>query len=336
MTIGQTTSHKLKMLTIAQREQIIREVADPLPGSIAYTNERPLNVPGKYAGWRLIDFVCDYHPHVPRSEWERICQAGLIHDRAGEMKATERLQAGHQLKRLIPETVEPAVNVNLKIVAWEKSFVVFEKPAPLPVHPCGRFNKNSLAKILELAFPEEKLRPVHRLDANTTGLILFSGSREFSKNLQQQFEQGLVKKTYYCKVHGQPAWNNHFCDCAISRQTETLGTRIIDRHKGQSAQTQFNVLKRNADGTTILEAIPITGRTNQIRVHLWHLGYPIVGDPVYLPDRQRGSFQTLPADCDPMALHACQLTIRHPVNGEWVSFHASEPGWFCAGSSGKN
>lgn len=324
------------MLTIAQREQRIRDVVHPLPGSIAYTNERPLNVPGKYEGWRLIDFVCDYHPHVTRTEWENICRAGLIRDRAGGIDATERVQAGRQLKRLIPETVEPAVNVNLKIVAWEKSFVVFDKPAPLPVHPCGRFNKNSLTKILELAFPDGKLHPVHRLDANTTGLILFSGSREFSKKMQRQFEQGQVKKTYVCKVQGEPEWNAYFCDCAISRQTETVGTRVIDRRNGQPAQTEFKVLKRNADGTTILEAIPITGRTNQIRVHLWHLGFPVVGDPVYLPDHQQGKCQTISLDCEPMALHACRLTIRHPVDEASVSFVASEPNWLCTESPGKS
>ncbi len=313
--------------TITDREQAIRDVTTPLPGSVAYTNERPLNVPQKYEGWRLIDFICDYHPHVSRPEWEKVCEEGLIRDRERVICADEKMRAGQRLMRFIPDTIEPAVNADLKIISWEEPLIVFNKPAPLPIHPCGRFNKNSMTQILDLAFPDEKLRPAHRLDANTTGLILFTNHRDVSQNLHKQFERGEAKKTYLCKIHGQPDWDNYRCELPISKQASKAGTRIIDEKSGQPAQTQFHVLQRNEDGTSLLKAIPITGRTNQIRVHLWHLGYPILGDPAYLQNQKQGKSQTLPVVSPPMALHAWKITIEHPVLKETISYQTPKPDW---------
>ncbi len=322
-----TVSVTNKMRTVAQREQTIRSVTNPLPGSISYTNKRPLNVPGKYDRWELLDFVCDYHPHLSRATWNKVCEDGLIRYQQRIIFANEKVRVGQQLSRHIPDTIEPAVNANLKIISWEEPLIVFDKPAPLPIHPCGRFNKNSMTHILALAFPEEKLRPAHRLDANTTGLILFSNCREVSQKLHQQFEQGLAKKSYLCKIHGQPQWDNHLCSLPVSRQAENAGTRVIDEKNGQFAQTRFIVLQRNEDGTALLEAIPITGRTNQIRVHLWHMGYPIVGDPVYLQNHQQGKFQTMSIDCPSMALHSWKITIEHPVLKETISYQTLRPDW---------
>ncbi len=315
------------MQTVAEREQAIRDVTDPLPGSISYTNERPLNVPGKYDRWQLLDFLCDYHPHLTRATWGKICQDGLIRHHKRAISANEPVRSGQQLTRLIPDTVEPPVNANLKIVSWKDSLIVFNKPAPLPIHPCGRFNKNSMTKILALAFPEKKLRPAHRLDANTTGLIIFSDSREVAQNLQRQFEQGQAKKSYLCKIHGQPQWESHLCSLPVSRQTGHVGTRVIDEKNGLVAQTRFNLLQRNKDGTSLLEAIPITGRTNQIRVHLWQMNFPIFGDPTYLPNHQQGIFQTMPIDSPPMMLHCWKISIEHPILERTICYQTPEPEW---------
>ena len=91
--------------------------------------------------------------------------------------------------------------------------------------------------------------------------------------------------------------------------------------------TVFRVLKRDADGTSLLEARPLTGRTNQIRIHLWHAGFPITGDPVYLPEGKRGDTQTLGVEDPVMGLHAWKLAFRHPLVGEKVSFEAEAPEW---------
>lgn len=318
---------RLLELHLRQKEQQICDVLNPLPGSVSYTNERPLNVPGKYDQWRLIDFLCDYHPHVSQTQWLDICKQGLVCDNNRALSSEETVRASQRLIRFVPDTIEPDVNAKIGIISWEEPVIVFNKPAPLPIHPCGRFNKNSMTKILQLAFPQNKLRPAHRLDANTTGLILFSSCANASRHLHRQFEDGLAKKQYLCKIHGHPQWDEYSCDLPISRQANRAGSRNIDKQNGHPAQTEFKVLKRNEDGTSLAQAIPLTGRTNQIRVHLWQIGYPVVGDPVYLQNLELGKSQTLAIDAPAMALHSWKITIEHPINKQAVSYETPRPDW---------
>jgi UPF0176 protein len=93
------------------------------------------------------------------------------------------------------------------------------------------------------------------------------------------------------------------------------------------AHTDFRVLRRFDDGTALLEARPRTGRTNQIRIHLAHLGWPVCGDRAYLTGSEVGEVQTLGLDAPPLCLHAFEITFRHPVNGEPVTFKAPPPAW---------
>ena len=313
--------------TFAEREAAIRKVSQPLPGSSAYTNERPLNVPARYEGWQLLDFLADYHAHISRESWAEVCQQELIRSRNRVMSAEMIVRGGQRLLRLEPETIEPDVNPEIRVIYWQNHLVVFNKPAPLPVHPCGRFNRNSMTGLLDLAFPELKLRPAHRLDANTSGVIVFTSHRPVSLRIQRQFERGEARKTYLCRVQGTPLQDEFRCEAAISREAAEAGSRVIDEAEGLPACTEFRVRERCADGTTLLEALPLTGRTNQIRVHLWHLGFPIVGDPVYLPGQQTGVRQTLSPNDPPLCLHAWKLELKHPETGEPLTFTADVPTW---------
>ncbi|WP_013630900.1 sulfurtransferase [Rubinisphaera brasiliensis] len=321
------TEPDIKRWTPEEREQRIREVATPLPGSSSYTNERPLNVPQKYHDWTLLDFLADYHPHVSREDWASVCEAGLIRYRDRAWQADQLVWEGQRLLRLEPNTIEPDVNPNIKLITWQNQLVVFDKPAPLPVHPCGRFNKNSMTMLLDLAFPETKLRPAHRLDANTTGLIVFTSHRDHSLRIQRQFERGEAEKTYLCRVNGQPTEEKFRCDLPISRDTAEAGARCIDEENGLSASTEFRVLKRLDDGTALVEAKPLTGRTNQIRVHLWHLGFPILNDSVYLPEQKIGEKITHDVSAQPMCLHSWKLRLREPETGEGLNFETPLPAW---------
>ena len=96
---------------------------------------------------------------------------------------------------------------------------------------------------------------------------------------------------------------------------------------GQRARTEFRVRQRNADGTALLEARPLTGRTNQIRVHLWHLGFPVCGDAAYLPGGKIGRTQTLAVADPPLCLHAWRVRFVHPLTNEPVEFTAPLPAW---------
>ncbi len=314
-------------VSIAEREATIAAVTQPLPGAGPYTNERPLNVPAAYDRWQLDDFLCGMHPQVSREEWLQVIRRGLICDQQGPLPADQIVRGGQRLIRLEPHTVEPEIAATIRVLAWEDDYVVFSKPAPLPLHPCGRFHRNSMTHILSLAFPGERLSPAHRLDANTTGVVVFSRSRQVARLLQRQFEQGTAEKTYLCRAQGHPHWDEHVSRRPISSQPSEHGRRVIDEQSGDAAETHFRVLQRFADGDSLIEAVPRTGRTNQIRLHLWDLGHPIVGDPIYQAGKQFGTRQTLTPQDPPMCLHAWRLQFQSPGNEGPVTYQADCPQW---------
>ena len=313
--------------SLADREAAIRAACDPLPGTGPYTGRRPLNVPARYDHWTLIDFLCDFLPHISRDEWLAVISQGHLQDADDVLSADRVVRGGQRLVRLEPDIREPAVNAAIGVCWWEDDYVVFNKPAPLPMHPCGRFNRNSMTEILGLAFPGEHLTPAHRLDANTTGVVVFSRSRRAAKAIQSQFERGQASKTYLCRVQGHPSWESITSHQPISRQPAENGFRVVDAEAGDPAETAFHVVRRFSDGEALVEAKPKTGRTNQIRVHLWDLGHPIVGDPVYLAEQQLGTQQTIGADDPPMCLHAWRLTFKPPTGDTPVTHETDRPAW---------
>jgi RluA family pseudouridine synthase len=195
------------------------------------------------------------------------------------------------------------------------------------MHPGGRFNRNTLQSILSSVYAPQNPRSVHRLDANTTGLVVFARTRHFARLLQPQFERGEVEKTYLALVRGTPAEEVFASSAPISSEPGELGARTVDLTSGLPSRTNFRVIERRTDGTTLLEARPLTGRTNQIRIHLWHLGLPICGDPTYRPEGRIGDTQTLPLGAPPLCLHAWRLKFRHPAGVETVEFTAEAPAW---------
>ncbi|MGC3991222.1 MAG: RluA family pseudouridine synthase [Chthoniobacteraceae bacterium] len=157
--------------------------------------------------------------------------------------------------------------------------------------------------------------------------MLITRTRHFASRLQPQFTRGEVEKRYLVRIQGQPEADEFECTAPISAEPGEVGTRTVDFANGLEARTGFRVLRREADGTTLLEARPLTGRTNQIRVHLWHLGTPVCGDSVYLPQQVLGDTQTLPVGAPPLCLHAWQMRFSHPLTGENVEFTAAAPAW---------
>jgi RluA family pseudouridine synthase len=233
------------------------------------------------------------------------------------------VRAGERFFHRRPGHVEPAVDPAIRILHEDEAIVVLDKPAPLPMHPSGRFRRNTLQHILDHVYAPGRLRPAHRLDANTSGLVLCARTRHFARLLQPQFEHGGVEKTYLAQVHGQPPRDTFRCDAPIGAAPRDLGARAVDPENGLPALTEFSVLERRPDGTTLLEARPRTGRTNQIRVHLWHLGFPICGDPAYPP----GSAMTLRPGDPPLRLRAMRLAFTHPLTGRRITFAADAPAW---------
>jgi RluA family pseudouridine synthase len=300
----------------------------PLPGSVPYDNKKPVLVPRNLNGASLVDFLCGILPHIPRAEWESLCRAGrLVTEDGRSVEASRPVQTGERYHLLQPGIVEPEIRTDLRILYEDEALIVLEKPAPLPVHPSGRFNRNTLQYILHQAYAPQKPRAAHRLDANTTGLMVCTRTRHFAGLLQPQFARGEVDKVYLVRIQGQPEWDNLTSDAPIRDHPGEGGTREVDYEEGLSARTEFQVVERREDGTTLLEARLFTGRTNQIRVHLWDLGFPVCGDPVYRPGRQLGTSQTLTLTDPPLCLHAWKLAFNHPLTKDRVGFEGQRPAW---------
>jgi RluA family pseudouridine synthase len=314
---------------IASREAKLREVCDPLPGSLQRENRRPVNIPAGYDRRPLLEVLIDLFPQISPAEWEARCDAGRFMNYGGVVRGKDHIvRAGERVVQIFPPDIEPPVATDIRVIYEDEALIVVKKPAPLPMHASGRFHRNTLQYLMNLACePPHIPRPVHRLDANTTGIVLFARTRHFCRLLQRQFIEGRVEKVYLVRVTGHPKEDVFFSEAPISTEPGTLGTHAVDEDDGQTSRTDFKVIERRADGTALLEAVLGTGRTNQIRIHLWHLGYPVVGDPAYLPDGLIGDTQTLDVDAQPLQLHAWKLAFTHPRTDEPMRFETERPDW---------
>lgn len=313
---------------IAELHLAIFKVTHPLPGSVALENRRPINVPASQDGKTLLEALIAIFPQIPPTEWEARCDAGRFENYGGTVRwKNHRVRGGERVNQVFAPAVEPPVSADIRVVYEDEAVLVIHKPAPLPMHASGRFHRNTLQAILNQVYAPKYPRPVHRLDANTTGLVVFARTRNFCRVLQRQFLGGTVEKRYLVRVLGQPEQDTFFSDAPISAEPDVMGMRLIDPLDGLPSRTDFHVLERCSDGTTLLEAKLATGRTNQIRAHLWQLGHPVAGDPTYLPFHQIGETQTLDPDSPPLQLHAWKLSFSHPLSGAVMAFETERPKW---------
>ncbi len=323
------TSAERTASNIAHRHEAIRRAFTPLPGSQPRDNYKSINVPEDCDGRTLVEALCRVVKNVTVAEWEAKCARGLIVNLDREpMDATRIVRAGERYRHIFPNVTEPEVNGAVEILHEDEALIVLNKPAPLPMHAGGRFYRNTLTHLLHTVYHPQRPHPAHRLDANTTGVVLVTRTQHFAGRLQPQFERGEVEKTYLVRAQGQPLEDFFSCDAPISVSSGELGSRTVDVEGGLIARTEFRVIERHGDGTTLMEARPLTGRTNQIRVHLWHLGFPICGDTVYLPGQQFGDTQTLSMDDPPLCLHAWRIKFVHPMSQQPVEFTAPPPAWW--------
>jgi UPF0176 protein len=322
------TSTELLAANIARRHEQISQLAAALPGSQPHDHHKPVNVPAQFDGKTLLDTLCGIFPHIPAETWQQRFADGRMLNGTGQAAlAGQIVRAGQRYQHAVPAVIEPDVNMQIEVLHEDEAIVVLNKPAPLPMHPGGRFYRNTLQYVLETVYAPQKPRPSHRLDANTTGVVVVARTRHFAGHIQPQFANGQVQKIYLVRVTGHPAWDELVCEAPISSEAGKLGSRTVAVESGLPARTGFRVQQRCADGTALLEARPLTGRTNQIRIHLAHLGFPVRGDPAYLVGSTLGESQTLDVGAAPLCLHAWRITFRHPLDNQMVTFTATPPEW---------
>ncbi len=191
--------------TIARRHEAIRQLATPLPGSQPYDHFKPVNVPADCDGATVVEVLSRVVKSFPAEIWERKCADGLVLTADREpVAATHRVTYGERYLHRLPAFIEPAVNMDVRILYEDEALVVVNKPAPLPIHSGGRFYRNTLQWLLYGVYSPQKLRPAHRLDANTTGVQVFTRAGHFAGRVQEQFAQMQVEKVYLVRVSGHP------------------------------------------------------------------------------------------------------------------------------------
>ena len=208
----------------------------------------------------------------------------------------------------------------MNIIHLDEQIIVINKPAGISVLPEGwEPDAPYLRQMLEEQF--QKIWVVHRLDKVTSGVMVFARTAEAHRELNGQFERHEVEKVYQAIVEGFLPWDErtarHMLQTNVGRKHRT----VVVNKRGKNSETEFKVLKRGQE-QALIEARPKTGRTHQVRVHLSALGFPMLGDVLY------GAAET-DLIARP-ALHAAELTFRHPASGERVTFTAHPPNDFLA------
>jgi len=279
-------------------------------------------------GERLDVFVARSLPGLTRSRARRLIDEGLVTvDGRLPAKAGAALAAGQRVRVTVPppepSELEPEA-VPLRIVYEDDDLLVVDKPAGMTVHPAPGHTSGTLVHALlahcpEIALVGESGRPgiVHRLDKDTSGLIIVAKNEAARGALARQLKEREVEKTYVALVEGRLKEREGVIDAPIGRhQAQRKKMAVV--HGGREARTRYRLL-REIGGRSLVEVSPETGRTHQIRVHFAAIGHPVTGDRVY--GRGRAAAPWLPRQF----LHAQRLAFRHPRTGERLELEAELP-----------
>jgi len=307
-------------------EDKIKSVTTPLPGAKPSELIYQLSVKLKFDGYTLLNMYAELFPHQSKDKWEQKIIEGSLTVNDEKVLPSKILQAGWITQNKVINKIEPNINSNIKLIFENNDFIVIDKPAPLPIHPAGRFYKNTLTEILKLAYPNTIFKIVHRIDANTTGVVVLAKNKQAAKHIIKQFECQTIKKEYKAIVEGLVAEKSFVVENQISKhKTKAGGREIVD--DGIKAETLINVVDYY-DNSTLLSIEPKSGRTNQIRLHLASIGHPIIGDLGY---KDATYFENNPLtyveDC--LFLHAHKLQFNY--NNKQVEFVAELPDKFQLG-----
>ena len=303
---------------------------------------------------RLDIYLRDRMPHHSRSMLQKLIKGGLVFVNSRAAKASTILRSGDAVDIAAPRVVEhkaEAEKIPLNIIYEDDDFIAINKQADLLVHPArGHWTGTLINGLIHhaqetagtLSTGSDPWRPgiIHRLDRNTTGLILIAKTDEAHWRLAGQFERRTIRKTYLAIVHGTPPLDSDLIDAPLGVDPHNREKYAVLADGGRASQTVYKVLERLGD-FSLLELAPKTGRTHQLRVHLSHVGLPIAGDtmyggrivtgkrPVAHGISQKAISGKTPAEDAPIisrqALHAWKLQFVHPTKFTRMTLEAPLP-----------
>ena len=299
-------------------------------------NTQKLNttIPEEQDGRRFDQALADLYPEYSRSRlqgWIRKGRAlldGVVVQPRARVTVGQRVDLEPELETLVEDASE---NIPLDIIYEDADVIVLNKPAGLVVHPGAGNPAGTLLNGLLHHAPELGKLPragiLHRLDKDTSGLLLVTRSVAAQTQLTRDLEQRLIRREYRAVCQDRLTAGGTV-DAPIGRH-RVHRTRMAITNAGRAAVTHFRVLERFADHTYIAVRLE-TGRTHQIRVHMAHVNHPLIGDPVYggrlrMPRGASESIRQALQSFRRQALHASDLGFTHPVSGEELQFHAPLP-----------
>lgn len=288
----------------------------------------------KTEGQRLDRYLSSHFRFLTRAGWQKRISLGEVLVNGGAKKGSYDVRFGDKVTFYHPEQAEPEVVGEIRKL-WEyEGVMALFKPSGLPMHENGAYRRNTLSHLLHEKFGTE-WSAVHRLDRETSGIVLCGSTYEIRKRLSLDFEHKRIHKEYLALVSGEPSESSW-----ISQ--EPLGDLVLSQIRikkwvvpdGLEAETHFFVVDKKND-FSIVRAVPKTGRTNQIRIHLAHAGHWILGDKLYHPDEEvfldywkhgkTTEFCVQQTMSSRLCLHAAHVTFNHPVTGEVCSVDAPLP-----------
>ncbi len=301
------------------------------------------------AGQRLDRFLAEALPELSRSRLQALIEAGAVELAGAKIgDANRRVKPGETYEIAIPPAA-PAVpqgqDIPLQVVYEDKDLIVIEKPAGLVVHPAAGNPDGTLVNALiahcgqELTGVGGVARPgiVHRLDKDTSGLLVAAKNERAMTSLARQFAAHTILRAYHAIVWGTPRKPEGLIEGQIGRSPFDRKRMAVLRGEGKVARTRYRVLERFGDPpkplASLVECRLETGRTHQIRVHLTHLGHPLIGDPTYGRTRQPPRAKT-PEEAEAytaletfprQALHAVLLGFQHPSTHKVMRFESAWP-----------
>jgi 23S rRNA pseudouridine1911/1915/1917 synthase len=282
-----------------------------------------LRVPDEAAGERVDRYVAALPEIGSRAEAERLLAAGAVLLDGDAPSKSRRLSGGEELAVELPEPVAPpktADAMELQIAWRDEHLLVVDKPAGVVVHPARGHATGTLAQALvaegAAGGDEDRAGIVHRLDRDTSGLMVVARSEEAHRRLQSLVRERAVQRHYLALVVGRPRSRQGRIEAPIGRDRRDPTRRSLDSDAPKEAITHFDVLEL-LDRHALLDVRLETGRTHQIRVHLAAIDLPVAGDPAYGRPRELG--------LERQFLHAARLAFPHPFTGKLVEVDSPLP-----------
>jgi 23S rRNA pseudouridine1911/1915/1917 synthase len=324
---------------VAPEDELIPEAPEAAPGQMIRCI-----VEARAHGWRVDHYLVRLYPNFSRAAFQRVLESDGVLVNGLPVKMSRRLRVNDCLEFHLPESPDrtlPAEDIPLDILYDDDALIVINKAANMIVHP-GRGNYlGTLAGALQFHFDQlsdvaGKLRAgiVHRLDRDTSGVLVVAKDNTVHHHLSRQFEERTVEKEYRAIVWGEVSFDRDYIETHV-RVSHRNRERMMVCPEGPNtrhAATFYEVLER-FNGFSFMRLCPQTGRTHQLRVHMHHLGHPIVADRLYEGKASLSRsdlIEGLPEDQDEVlitrqALHAMKLGFDHPVTGKRMEFEAPLP-----------